>query len=360
MKKFKQCLPASLGFALICFISLESISSEKRLSANSATTQTVVSIVWPMSGHDPQRSGLSSFVGLEIAPTSPSWTYTTSASVIGDIAVSAEGNIYFASDKLYALEPDGTLLVPAVSMSAVTSPAIDDHNGYVYIGQSTSNGWDIVRYTKQLQFPIVIFSGTGSLSPLIIGENGAVYFQYKRFPGLVTAAGPVNWTVALCPGESGTVPGSPVPNAPIIGRDGSVYAICPEAFLFKLDGQTGQTLASTGVGRNEVEPMMDMQNHIWSGNQAFGGAIFFGSFVSWDSNLNVVSVDESASFTSFTTARVTMLPDGSTVRRGYTSFPDAVLSFRGAHTWDVELPNPRHGTVHFAANSRRGRKYFYR
>jgi|GEM_PF-6021298 len=299
---------------------------------------SMISSIWPMSGHDPQRTGLSPFTGRVAAPSNPLWTFSTSAPIVGDIAVSSEGNIYFASDKLYALKPDGTAFVPPVSMSAVTSPAIDDRNGFVYIGVINANGGrDVLRYTKQLQSPTVVFSGaTGST--LILGDNGAVYLVYGRFPGSVTAAGPVNWTIALCPGETGINPGSPTPGAPAIGRDGSVYVTCPEASIFKLDGQTGQILANAGVGSNETEPMMDAQNHIWLGNMTFGGIIFFGSYGSLDSNLNPLT--GSAGPSIFTTSRATLLPDGSTVRRGYTFFPDSILSCQGVHNWNIELPNP--------------------
>ena len=48
--------------------------------------------------------------------------------------VSSEGTIYFASDKLYALNPNGTQFAsPVVLSKAATGPAIDDLNGYVYV-----------------------------------------------------------------------------------------------------------------------------------------------------------------------------------------------------------------------------------
>jgi hypothetical protein len=311
----------------------ENIVFTLRFSSNAALT------IWPMSGHDPQRTGLSSFTGPQTAPSNPSWTFTTSSPIVGDIAVSAEGNIYFASDKLYVLKPDGTSFVPPVTItSPITSPAIDESNAFVYIGlTNTSGGWDIVRYTKQLQSPTIIFTGSGAVSQLIIGNNGAVHFLYRRFPGVLSAAGPVQWTVNICPGETGRTPGSVSPGAPIIDRDGNVYVVCPEASTSKLNGQNGQTLASAGAPRNATEPMMDAQNHIWLGHQAFNGIIFFGSYGYLNSNLTQFTGSSGPAI--FANSRATLLPDGSTVRWGY-AFDEVVLTEQGIHGWDQSLPLP--------------------
>ena len=68
------------------------------------------------------------------------------------LAISAEGNIYFSSDKLYALAPDGTqYAAPVPIVGIVSPPTIDDKSNYVYVAVANHDGsFDVLRYTKQL------------------------------------------------------------------------------------------------------------------------------------------------------------------------------------------------------------------
>lgn len=305
---------------------LESIFSSP--GKTNAATQSSTPI-WPMSGHDPQQRGLSPFTGPSTVPQAASWVFTTGSRIVGDLAVSAEGNIYFASDKLYALKPDGTVFVPATTTAPpATGPAIDDQNGYVYIALANTEigGWDITRFNKQLQNPTVLYHATpgisGGISELIVASSGAVYFAAGRHPSVVTAVGTYRWSEGVCPYERGGLS---------VGTDGNVYVVCPGASLVKVNGQTGTTLGSTRVDRNFSEPMIDAQSRIWAGNQAFNGVTYYGEYTSWDSNLNTLT---SGSF-DYTSGKATLLPDGSTVRFGYSDGNTLYLSARGTHGWDV-------------------------
>jgi len=298
--------------------------------------------IWPMSGHDPQRTGLSQFAGPNNSPGPPIWTYVTSAPVIGDISVSAEGIIYFASDQLYALNPDGTWYAPPVPVGGMeNSPAIDDNSGYVYIPVLAPPGFDLLRFTKQLtgrtivaHIPLAPFD-RGTSAP-IIGSDGTVYVQSGGFPAGVTSVGAFNWRATICPGELGSYG---TRNAPALDLSGGVFAMCeghiylPGGGLYKLDKTTGATLAYYPYSRGASELMIDQNQFIHAGFQAFGGVSYVGSYDRWDGNLNHIS----GNWMDYTTGRASLFSDGSsTVRPGYSyGFNNSIVA-EGAHSWEVD------------------------
>ncbi len=92
---------------------------------------------WAMSGHDPQHTGRSSYVGS--ATNSLKWSYTTGEAVFSSPAIASDGTIYVGSDdrKLYALDPNGTLKWSYTTEkdvhAVVSSPAIAS-DGTIYVG----------------------------------------------------------------------------------------------------------------------------------------------------------------------------------------------------------------------------------
>ncbi|MDP6716694.1 MAG: PQQ-binding-like beta-propeller repeat protein, partial [SAR202 cluster bacterium] len=70
--------------------------------------QQVADSVWPMFGHDRQRTGRSPFTG----PQTPeeSWSFQASGDVFSSPAIGVEGTIYVGSwdNSLYAINPDGS------------------------------------------------------------------------------------------------------------------------------------------------------------------------------------------------------------------------------------------------------------
>jgi hypothetical protein len=312
-----------------------------RSTGNISSFRSEAQPLWPMSGHDRRRSGLSQFAGPQSFSGPPTWTVATSQPVIGDLAVSAEGNIYFASDALYALKPDGTrYTAPALLSGIATSPAIEDVGGYVYIAVHASDGgFDILRYTKQLTNGTTVFHVPpnyygGGISELILGPNGTIYFLTGRYPGTLYSVGTSNWSNSICPSETGT---GPVPNGPVLGADGSVYAMCQgvesgASGLYKLDPATGIVLAYYGYSRGATEPMIDSSGRIYAGYQAFGGAQYVGSYDLWDSNLNHLRGNSG----DYTTSRASVFLDGSsTVRLGYADANVVYLVAEGAHPWQI-------------------------
>jgi YVTN family beta-propeller protein len=312
-------------------------------------TRSVAQGNWPMPGHDAQRTGRANFAGPTTAPTAPAWVFLTAGPIVGDIVTSAEGKLYLASDKLYALNPDGTSFVPAVAIgSAVTGPVVDDIAGLVYVAVSAADGgFDLLSLTKQLQGAAVLFHVPrppfgGAISPLLLGRGGTVYFVAGRFPGVVYAAGAVQWSNPVCEGESGqNTPFGVSENGPALFNDGSsLVVMCgtpgTSGDLFKLDPFTGVKIASASGGeRNLTEPAIDSLNHIHSGWQAFGGAIFCGDYLTWDFSLTLLTPQATFCDSSrFATSRAAVFPDGtSTVRIGFAFPPNNVLVADGAHAW---------------------------
>lgn len=305
--------------------------------------------VWPMSGHDQQRTSLSPYAGPTVVPRGAQLLFDSGAEIKG-LVISAEGVIYFAGSQLYALNPDGTFYAAPVSLSAATGPAIDDANGYVYVGvnNASEGGWDIVRYDKHLQNQATVRHVPappqgGGISPLIVGPDGAVYFMSGRYPGTLTAVGSVEWSVGVCPYDSS--PSYSIAYAPAVGRDGSVYVMCdgyysPGGGIYKLNGRTGAQLAYAEYGRSSTEIMIDGRNHLRAGWEAFTASGILGAYDEWDANLNLVGLPN----TDYSIGKSSLMPDGiSTVRVGYYFSVAGNVSARGAHSWDrmlVQRPTP--------------------
>lgn len=246
-------------------------------------------------------------------------------SPVSDPTISVEGNLYFTtSTTLYAIKPDGTPYAPAQLVAPVTGPALDDRNGYVYLGQATVQGWNLVRYTKQLQNPQVVYSGTALPGSLIIGNDGTVYFFVS---GTAVAVGARNWSVPVC----GQFIGSPA-----LGENGDVYGMCTGDGLYRLDGTTGGSVIHKSYFYASHEPMIDSQGKLHSGFERtqFGGVVFvsWGDYSTWDSDLNLISDDS-----DFTNSRASLMPDGSsTVRIGAADYlGENNLSLRGPTSWDL-------------------------
>jgi hypothetical protein len=312
--------------------------------------------VWAMSGGNAQRSGRSPFAAPSSIPTDNRWVLSTSSGtpIVGDIVVSSEGNIYFASNGLYALTPSGIPYVPFVSSPTVLrTPALDDINGFIYfVVSSAKGGWDLVRYNKQLQNPIVIFHGNfpfGSYFPTdpLVASDGTVYLS----DGIsIIARGVQNWITSVT-GCRGIVGQS-------LGTDGFLYAICDAggagsgSGLYKFNATSGDQVGFAPLDNGGVTPVIDKDNNIISGFIRFTGIQYFGGFRRWTNNLQVLEIDESFNLSSFTSFRPALLADGrSTVRISAAFQNDRTVSYRGflSNTldrirWDAALLPPAYYT----------------
>jgi YVTN family beta-propeller protein len=262
--------------------------------------------------------------------------------------------LYFVSDKLYALNPDGTSFAPAAAIgTAATGPVVDDFSGLVYVAVSaTDGGFDLMSFNKLLQNGKVALHVPkppfgGGISPLLLGD-GAVYFGAGRFPGVAYAAGAVQWSNPVCPSESGpNTPFGVSANGPALSADGSsLFVMCAATIsaaggLFRLNAFTGEVVASVSSERNSTEPALDSLQHVRSGWQAFGGAVFCGDYLTWDFSLTLLSPPSTLCDSNrFTTSRAAILPDGrSTVRIGFSFPPNNQLDAEGANNWIISTDN---------------------
>jgi len=326
--------------------------------------------VWPVSGHDPQRTSLANYVGPDQIPNgrAPRWSYASGTAIVGDMVVSAEGTLYFASDKLYALTPSGTLYTSPVTFDRgvpLSSPAVDDTNGFVYVVVSSPNptnnpnlrAYDVVQLSKQLTDQTTVYHSPYPYSNpnivphgLMIGTDGTVYFTDGA---TVVARGGHSWTMGTP--NTGPCFGNPGFLTPTLGSDGNIFVACQAyagnafgAGLYKFDAATGAQLKYTPYPYMRVEFMFDAQNRLRAGDSSTFGANSTGHYDAWDTNLALVS-DVSNDDTS---SRSSLMPDGSsTVRIGKSTLVDPTntffydlnyqgaqtntLSARGAQSWDI-------------------------
>lgn len=333
-------------------------------------TESTPQALWPVSGHDSQRTGLANYVGPGEVPKgrAPRWSYSTSAAIVGDIVVSAEGTLYIASDKLYALTPSGTSYAPPVTFDRgvpLSSPAIDDTNGFVYVVVSSPNptnnpnlrAYDVIQLSKQLTNQTTVYHSPYPYSNpnivphgLMIGTDRTAYFTDGA---TVVARGGHSWTTGMP--NTGPCFGSPGFLTPTLGSDGSVFVPCQGyggnsygAGLYKFDTATGTQLKYTPYPYMRVEFMFDAQNRLRAGDSSSFGVNSTGHYDAWDTNLALISDVQSDD----TSSRSSLMPDGSsTVRIGKSTLVDPTntfyydpnyqgaqtntLSARGAHSWDI-------------------------
>jgi len=302
-----------------------------------------------MNGRDQFRRGLGISSVRSTAPSSFSWVKDLPESIHGGIVVSSEDKLYFVSDKLYALNPDGTNYVEPVTRPGfpVGSPAIDERNGYVYFAfisdpSTAYSPLSVIRYDRLLANPTTVFQNTvfyGRVAPLIVTENGTIlvtYYKDSSVGSMLAAIGSNSWNIPLCYMET---------EAPAVFGN-FVYSFCDSNWVAVgsikwIDLATGAILQSTPNGnRGWKGPMLDNTGHPLAGNMEFGGATYFGSYGKWGWNLGWHFSLEEPSY-AYTTSRAALMPDGtSSVRLGYRDQQDASLRYVGAEKWGIDTHDP--------------------
>jgi len=196
----------------------------------SATISIAVPTIWPMFGHDAQRTRRSQYVGAQT--NNVKWSYTTAGEVWSSPAIGADGTVYVSSfdGNFYAINPNGSQkwsydLSDYEHDTFLSSPAIG-LDGTLYIVVPTNIGsWDTVLYAitpaGSLKWTYDVggdASDVGSESPTI-GTDGTVYVRgadENNQSGVhaVNPDGSLKWTY-LKDGRAR--------NYPVIGLDGTVY-----------------------------------------------------------------------------------------------------------------------------------------
>jgi len=160
----------------------------------------------------------SSFLYSQI-PGTLKWAFQTGGNVAAP-AISQDGTVYVGSDKLYAINPDGSNKWEyQISNDFFNSPVLDS-DGTIYVTSDSSIGWGVVSKrlnainpdgTKKWEVQPVI--GNWGSSSLAISSTEMIYFAADSLYA-VNADGTIEWVF-----ETDYLNHS----SPAIGNDGTIY-----------------------------------------------------------------------------------------------------------------------------------------
>jgi len=151
------------------------------------------------------------------------WCYDIGRNISATPAIGQDGTIYVGSDRLYAINPDGTLKwvvdYSSGTSGQATSPAIDS-DGTIY----TSSGDDfaavncdgtvkwIYNFDSQDQGPIFSSPAIAADGTIYVGTFGGDQGKGKLYA--LNRDGTVKWSYKV---------GEPIYSSPAIGADGTIY-----------------------------------------------------------------------------------------------------------------------------------------
>ena len=165
---------------------------------------------WPMFHHDAQHTGRSPYAGPQ--ENAVLWTYNAGGAVNSSPAIDEDGIIYVGSEdnKLYAINPDGTLKWTYSTGGGIySSPAIG-YDGTIYVGSKDHNVYAI-NPAGTLKW-LYTTGGETSFSPTI-GYDGTIYVgSYDGKLYALNPDGTLKWDY-----YAGGM-------TPAIGPDGTIYA----------------------------------------------------------------------------------------------------------------------------------------
>jgi outer membrane protein assembly factor BamB len=130
---------------------------------------------WPMFGHDPQHTGLSSY-GAAANHGTLKWKFTTAAALFAPPAIGPDGTVYAGSadENLYAINPDGTQKWRFKTCSGITSSPAITADGAIYLSSEDGNLYAINAEDGTLRWKLPKGAGTAKSSPTI-GPDGTIY-----------------------------------------------------------------------------------------------------------------------------------------------------------------------------------------
>ena len=158
------------------------------MPANTAQAQ-LAGTPWPMFGRNIQHTGRSPYTGPDIPVLR--WSFATDGAVSSSPAIGADSTIYVGSsdNRLYAINPDGTLKWSLLKDGDwESSPAIGG-DGTIYVGSSDGDLYAI-KPDGNLKWRFIL-GGAIESSPAI-GGDGTIYVGssdgdlYAIDPGGVT------------------------------------------------------------------------------------------------------------------------------------------------------------------------------
>ncbi len=224
---------------------------------------TLIPIPWPMFSQNCRRTGLSPY-DTSSNPGKLKWSFTTEGIVLSPV-IGSDGTIYVGSysDKLYAINPDGTEKWNyTIGKYMVKSLAIGS-DGSIYAGSTKGIFFALnPDGTEKWQFNT---EGQVRSSPAI-GSDGSIYFGtgsgsnlYHLFFAL-NPDGTEKWRFVI---DTGGQTGSPG-----IGLDGTIYFGSSDGNLYALNPDGTEKWRFTAASDNvQSAPAIDSDGTIYVGSR---------------------------------------------------------------------------------------------
>ncbi|MBN2082493.1 PQQ-binding-like beta-propeller repeat protein [bacterium] len=197
---------------------------------------------WPAFGRDPRHTRRSPYTGAQT--NNVKWTYTTQSGVFSSPAIGTDGTVYVGSqdDKLYALNPNGTLNWSYTTGDNVDSSPAVGTDGTVYVGSSDNNLYAL-NPDGTLKWSYA--TGADVRSSPAIGADGTVYVgSLDSNVYALNPDGTLKWSYLTAGGD--------LHSSPAIGADGTVYIGSDDHDLYALnsDGTFKWSYSTQGVVRS--------------------------------------------------------------------------------------------------------------
>jgi outer membrane protein assembly factor BamB len=173
---------------------------------------------WPMAGHDPRHTHATPLLG----PSAPTLKWSSTGPEVDAYVIADDGTIYATGARqVRTIRPDG--VETALASVAATDLVLRQDGGfYATSPMGVLQSLDAAG-TLQWMF------GIAPLRPPSIGLSGAIY-STTRFDLFAFAPDGSNlWTIPTG--------GAVGPEAPAIGPDGTLYALCADLWAVAPDGR---------------------------------------------------------------------------------------------------------------------------
>jgi outer membrane protein assembly factor BamB len=221
--------------------------------------------------------------------------------VISSPAVASDGTIYVGSNdnKVYAINPDGTLKWDFLTGGDVRSSPTVASDGTIYIGSddgkmyafapsgSLKPGWPYDAEAAILPPPVDPFSF--SLGRPAIGSDGTIYFSALNTVYAVNPDGSQKWTANLGAGSGAY--NDYMPSVDTVAGFGFVYTDVPGNAIAALNPDNGTEVWRVGVDADwDSTPVVGPDGTIYFGTDSTSFALFaitpgaFSGSVKWEFN----------------------------------------------------------------------------
>ena len=183
---------------------------------------------WPMYCHDVRHTGRSPY-STAGNPGLEKWRFELSHEVNGGVAIDDDGTIYFGSDGVYAVNPNGTLKWKYITHFKADGTPVLAEDGTIYFG-TVHGGFDFYALYPDGTLKWALDIDSVYSSPTI-GEDGTIYFGcLNQNIYALNPNGTIKW---LYPTKN------VVYSSPAIGLDGVIYCGSHDGNLYALYPNNG-------------------------------------------------------------------------------------------------------------------------